>query len=448
MNHGRTMRRIAYHAALDGLLSVALGLASTAVYAVPSFARQTGMPCDACHTVFPELTAFGRDFKLNGYTLTGMKQIKATGAAGSMKINAIPPLSVMLQVGFTHVAKTRNVPGGAQNNNVAFPDGLSLYYAGEISPHMGTFLQVTMDNSNSGFGFDMADFRYANRATLGGRPLVYGVTLDNSPGMEDVWNTTPAWNYPYIGSSTAPDNGIAQSQLFNIMGAGFGGYALWDNHWYGAVSLYRSAAAMGSTDRISNVAPYWRFAWQGTLPNRAYLEVGTYGLYAKLRNQPTSTTTTLVPPCNTIATIGCSVTTTTTTTPNGYTKYADWAMDGTYQQPLSDGNLLSLHALYLHENQTRTSGSNILQQFRADANYEIGHRAQASLGYFNSWGSGASVTNANTVIGDTAGVVAEADYLPWENTKFSLQYTAYTKYAGSSTASDNNTLYLNSWLLW
>ncbi|GBE10820.1 hypothetical protein BMS3Abin12_01393 [bacterium BMS3Abin12] len=417
MNHGRTMRRIAYHAALDGLLSVALGLASTAVYAVPSFARQTGMPCDACHTVFPELTAFGRDFKLNGYTLTGMKQIKATGAAGSMKINAIPPLSVMLQVGFTHVAKTRNVQGGAQNNNVAFPDGLSLYYAGEISPHMGTFLQVTMDNSNSGFGFDMADFRYANRATLGGRPLVYGVTLDNSPGMEDVWNTTPAWNYPYIGSSTAPDNGIAQSQLFNIMGAGFGGYALWDNHWYGAVSLYRSAAAMGSTDRISNVAPYWRFAWQGTLPNRAYLEVGTYGLYAKLRQS--------------------------SGTPGVFTKYADWAMDSTYQQPLSDGNLLSLHALYLHENQTLTSGSNILQQFRADANYEIGHRAQASLGYFNSWGSpGISGTS------NIAGVVAEADYLPWENTKFSLQYTAYTKYAGSSTASDNNTLYLNSWLLW
>ena len=422
MNHGRTMRRIAYHAALDGLLSVALGLASTAVYAVPSFARQTGMPCDACHTVFPELTAFGRDFKLNGYTLTGMKQIKATGAAGSMKINAIPPLSVMLQVGFTHVAKTRNVPGGAQNNNVAFPDGLSLYYAGEISPHMGTFLQVTMDNSNSGFGFDMADFRYANRATLGGRPLVYGVTLDNSPGMEDVWNTTPAWNYPYINSSTAPDNGIGQSQLFKIMGAGFGGYALWDNHWYGAVSLYRSAAGMWSNSKrgeIDNFAPYWRFAWQGTLPNRAYLEVGTYGLYAKLRQS--------------------------SGTPGVFTKYADWAMDSTYQQPLSDGNLLSLHALYLHENQTLTSGSNILQQFRADANYEIGHRAQASLGYFNSWGSG---TNANTVISDTAGVVAEADYLPWENTKFSLQYTAYTKYAGSSTASDNNTLYLNSWLLW
>ena len=423
------MRRIAYHAALDGLLSVALGLASTAVYAVPSFARQTGMPCGACHTVFPELTAFGRDFKLNGYTLTGMKQIEATGAAaGSMKINAIPPLSAALQVSFTHIAKTSQVQKGSlsnvQNNSVMFPNGLSLYYAGEISPHMGTFLQVGMGNSGGGFSFAMADVRYANRATIGGRSLTYGLTLDNAPGMEDVWNMTPAWNYPYITSDTAPDNGIGQSQVFNaagVMNAGLGGYALWDNHWYGAVSLYRSTAYLGgsgSNVSIRSVAPYWRFAWQGYLPNHAYLEVGTYGLYADL----------------------ASVAPTATTISTNPGKYTDLALDGTYQQPLHNGNLLSVHALYLHENQAPTSGGNAtLQQFRADANYELGHWAQASLGYFNSWGSGAT---------DTAGVVAEADYLPWQNTKFSLQYTAYTKYAGSSSASGNNTLILNGWFLW
>jgi len=38
--------------------------------AVPSFARQTGMPCSQCHTLSfgPALTAYGRQFKLNGYT--------------------------------------------------------------------------------------------------------------------------------------------------------------------------------------------------------------------------------------------------------------------------------------------------------------------------------------------------------------------------------------------
>ncbi|MCF6173328.1 MAG: substrate-binding domain-containing protein, partial [Campylobacteraceae bacterium] len=46
--------------------------------AIPSFARQTGLSCAACHTVFPELTSFGRQFKLNGYTLTGIKTINET----------------------------------------------------------------------------------------------------------------------------------------------------------------------------------------------------------------------------------------------------------------------------------------------------------------------------------------------------------------------------------
>ena len=40
--------------------------------AVPSFARQTGLSCNVCHSNPPELTAFGRNFKLKGYVLTDM----------------------------------------------------------------------------------------------------------------------------------------------------------------------------------------------------------------------------------------------------------------------------------------------------------------------------------------------------------------------------------------
>ena len=34
----------------------------------PLFARQTGLNCSGCHTVYPELAPFGRKFKLAGYT--------------------------------------------------------------------------------------------------------------------------------------------------------------------------------------------------------------------------------------------------------------------------------------------------------------------------------------------------------------------------------------------
>src|ERR1700682_3990713 len=55
---------------------LALALFSTTAHALPSFARETGRGWPPCHTVFPELTPFGREFKLNGYVIDNLKQIK------------------------------------------------------------------------------------------------------------------------------------------------------------------------------------------------------------------------------------------------------------------------------------------------------------------------------------------------------------------------------------
>lgn len=50
--------------------SIAVLLPFDAV-ALPAFARQTGQNCVACHAggQFPELTPYGRMFKLTGYTM-------------------------------------------------------------------------------------------------------------------------------------------------------------------------------------------------------------------------------------------------------------------------------------------------------------------------------------------------------------------------------------------
>src|SRR5471032_2191078 len=73
--------------------------------AVPSFARQTGMACEACHTVFPELTHFGRVFKANGYTLTNTKQVRdVTGTKEELlQLSQFPPLSIMAQISYTQM---------------------------------------------------------------------------------------------------------------------------------------------------------------------------------------------------------------------------------------------------------------------------------------------------------------------------------------------------------
>ena len=90
--------------------AVFLLIAPETASAVPSFARQLGVGCTVCHTAFPELTPFGRRFKLNGYTM-------------SSEQTHLPPLAVMVQApAFTHTAKGQ--PGGAApdfdvNDNVA-----------------------------------------------------------------------------------------------------------------------------------------------------------------------------------------------------------------------------------------------------------------------------------------------------------------------------------------
>ena len=76
-----------------GFLAVSAGPAE----ALPSYARQTGQPCAACHTAFPELTPFGRRFKIGGYTMQG----------GDWKG---PPIAAMYMAGFTHTHSPHDSP--------------------------------------------------------------------------------------------------------------------------------------------------------------------------------------------------------------------------------------------------------------------------------------------------------------------------------------------------
>src|ERR1700687_5312416 len=87
-------------------LLVLLSLAGIAGHAnaVPSYARQTGQECIACHVSFPELTPYGRYFKLTGYTI-GKPAISSQG------VNYIP-LAVMAQASVTHT----------QNNHTTDPN--------------------------------------------------------------------------------------------------------------------------------------------------------------------------------------------------------------------------------------------------------------------------------------------------------------------------------------
>ena len=83
-----------------GLSALLMLCGAGPAWAVPSFARQTGMACAACHTVFPELTHFGRVFKANGYVLDNLQQVQAVSSTREelLELAKTPALSIMAQV--------------------------------------------------------------------------------------------------------------------------------------------------------------------------------------------------------------------------------------------------------------------------------------------------------------------------------------------------------------
>src|SRR5579872_107486 len=198
-------------------------IGSTApLLAVPSYARQTGLACQACHTVFPELTRFGRLFKLNGYQIDNLPQVQSITPSTDMTLvlNQIPPFSFMFQTSYTRLKTAlpdSAVEGAtAQNGQILFPQQASLFYAGRIAPNFGSFVQVTYDSASGKFHWDNTELRYAKQ--VGGvTGVTYGLTLNNNPTMQDVWNSTPAWQTPFDQRSSAAPVPGAATQIDGVL---------------------------------------------------------------------------------------------------------------------------------------------------------------------------------------------------------------------------------------
>ena len=258
--------------------------------ALPSYARQTGLPCSGCHTTPPELNNAGRLFKLMAYIdRTQNTSITAEPDKRRSPLNMLEtlPLSAFFE---TSMTGTKVPQPGTQNWNFQFPQDISLFLAGAWTDHVGSFLQVTYEVQDDHFTMDNTDIRYANKATVSGKELDYGLTLNNNPTLEDLWNSTPAWGYPFIAANGAPGptatpiiNGALAEDV-----AGLGAYTMWDQHVYFAGTLYRSdhvGDAQPTTGtccsyNIQGVAPYWRLAFQQN-GRTASLEVGAYGMHMK-----------------------------------------------------------------------------------------------------------------------------------------------------------------------
>ena len=434
------------------LLAVALALfiGVPKAQALPSYARQTGQQCAACHNGFPELTPYGRLFKLNAFTFRG----------GNSKL---PAIATMWQAGFTHTQKDQpdgTTPHVGPNDNFSLQSA-SIFYGGAIdsSLGLGVFSQATYDSVGRNFAWDNAEIRWAKPTTLGGE-TVFGVSVNNSPTVTDLWNTTPAWRFPFITSGVAPgqsastmiEDGFAQEVI------GINAYAFWNRLVYVEIGGYHTLtrgidSAMGvaasDTSSIRGIAPYWRLAIQPQW-GRSSLEIGTFGMAAAINP-------------GRVTGFGTDHTT-------------DIGFDTQYQF-LSDMHSFSVQASWITENQSLTASQalgnssnshNHMQSLNIKSSYYYKQTYGLTVGYFHTDGS----SDAALYGGDsptynspnTTGWITELDYMPfnhggpafwpWLNMKIGLQYIYYEKFNGGKTnfdgagrnASDNNTFFLFDWI--
>jgi hypothetical protein len=434
--------------------------------AVPSFARQTNLQCIVCHSEFPILTAYGHQFKLAGYTLS----------AGQTEL---PPLAIMVQPSFTRTAKDQ--PGGAaphfgDNNNAAF-NQVSVFYSGRlfgpyasavlgpdaaaIANKFGIFFQTTYDGVGKTWAWDNAELRYADSGKIGGRDVAYGFYLNNNPTLQDLWNTTPAWGFPFSGSGLAPapaaatliDGGVAQQV------AGLGAYAMISNTLYLDLGGYRTLGTRlqkslgvdpeGET-QIADLAPYWRVAYETSAGHNARWEIGTFGLAA-----------------NTFPGRDSSA---------GKDRYVDIGLDSEYQNSVGPHDFTALLS-WIYERQSwnasevlglTSNRSDKLWNFKATADYLYDKTYGGAVQYFATDGDTDSLLYGGSRTGSpkSDGFVFQLNWMPlnkgggpsfWprSNIKLSVQYTVYNRFDGSRNdydgsgrnAKDNNTLYLEAWIV-
>jgi hypothetical protein len=359
----------------------------------------------------------------------------------------LPPISAMIMGSFTNTNKDQDNTGFPQgfnkNNNFTF-DEASLFYAGKIYGKVGAFIQGTYNGFEDILEMDNSDIRFADQLDLFDMPITYGVSLNNNPTVQDLWNTTPVWGFPYTGSGVQPS--VGSSPLIDGgLGSQVGGataYTMINNLLYLEAGAYGSfssnfqrAFGIPRADRIAldGPAPYWRATLQHTWGGH-YFALGHYGMSADVCLER-----------------DCS---------RGTDKYTDLAVDATYQYMANPKHIFEAKTAYIYEDQKLTaSGASLgaqntyLNTYKINGAYTFDQTYGITLGYNKIEGSHASDFSRPNSEYFTAELVyvpfgkSNAILSPWLNLRTSLQYIGYTQANGNSGgAHGNNTFMLNGWL--
>ena len=456
---------------LFGLLTFLTSL--NVAQALPLFSRQTGQNCVACHAggQYPELTPYGRYFKLTGYTIGTRQDI---------------PVSVQFVGGAATSTNGNNGTGQVHQSGKLEPNYLFLDVGGKIFDNFGAFSQwyYAFDEQISGggkipnqnqFAADVQDWRYADHYvgdsadTLS--DVIWGASLNNYAGVTDVWNSSPMWMYPYMGSTrNSSTYGLPYNtrlSAYSIHNPGYGAYVYLNQNFYAEADLYQSGgpgAFSWMTYPASNnnpnsapvylqgLNPYFRFAYQSDEHRGHNWMLGVLGANI---NQYASCSSLSLASCGAINSPALSA---------GTVQYQDRAVDGQYQY-LVEPHAVTAQARFTTESISDpnklmySNPTNSTNSFMSKVSYVYNATYGAAVAFQNITGTGDAhygtnaVTKANLNPNSTAWIPS-IWYQPLQNLRITYQYTAFTKYNGGTTnyngsgtnATANNASWLYLWL--
>ncbi|MDA8156368.1 MAG: hypothetical protein M0Z52_07935 [Actinomycetota bacterium] len=254
--------------------------------AVPSFARQIKAPCSACHTVWPNLNQYGRQFKVNAYTDASpdWNVIKND----RLNLFYVFPVSARIifepyQLEQDGSAPNPNPVNNSYNVNTTQIDNMQIFFASRIYKYAGVFTSVE-SGSIPGGSFSVAvskvafAYPFSNGDTIGA-VLFYGL-----PTAADPFNSFGGWDRDIASPDTEGLPWVLNKGWTynfwdgNNLGGVIHGYFL-DNRLYAAIGATRG----GNVEDADGVAASFMHSLPATPFGTAEGATGNpFGLYGRL----------------------------------------------------------------------------------------------------------------------------------------------------------------------
>ncbi len=396
---------------------------------VPSYARQIQKPCTACHTVWPNLNQYGRQFKVKAYTDVSpeWKLEKKDG----LNLLYIFPFSVRA-TSFLYIRED-NDQAGIHKDSTRIPDQFDIFLASRIFDYAGVFAFGAWTPDDN---WTLPQLKMAAQYPLGEGNTVGLVAFKGPSTAPDPFSSFGGRDRPLVWGGESTPNVLTQGWTYSPsdegnMGAVIHGYFL-GNRLYAAAGAERGGrsedvsgdtllnAPQGANTAESNpIGGYFRLAWDQKLPNGAV----TFGAAFTNGRQR-------------ITQLGSSFPASATPLGTPFESKVERIFgDVSLEQNFAEDHLVEVQALYGYGKEKNVFGGDEVRRFD-------GFHIEGSYFYQRKYGLVAAYNYLKTKdvqasditldVSQINGWLVAVNYLPWANTKVALQYAdTRTEFVGN-----------------